>query len=445
MKKKNLKMKFGIVYRLVQTVTVVFLLAVPAAVLGAELVRKGDVVAVCGDSITEQREYSAFIEAYLAACQPGGPIRTAQFGWSGDSMDWLWGRGGPAPVLAIKPSVVTTCYGMNDGGYKPVEPATINSYSNGLTRLVQAYKKNGVRLVVVGSPGAVDSDTFHNDPAQAAMYNTTLAALRDVAREVAQHEDCTFANVHDLMMEVMAKAKAKYGPKYYVAGVDGVHPTANGHLVMAYAFLKAMGCDGNIGTITLDLASGKATATDGHKVLSSEGGTVVVESSRYPFCFYGNPSDPGATSGIIEFFPFNEDLNRFQLVVTGTGAPDGSLVRVTWGKATKQFKVADLAKGINLAAEFLDNPFSEPFQKLREGVIRDQQNWETSFYKSYLTAFLDPGLWHDLRDDPETGATGEADLARMTGALCRKDKRLADAVAADVMPVQHTIKVELLK
>jgi len=437
--------KSGILYQLAQAVTVAALLAVPAAGWAGDQVRKGDVVAVCGDSITEQKEYSAFIEAYLAACQPDGPIRTAQFGWSGDSMNWLWSRGGPVPMLAIKPSVVTTCYGMNDGGYKPVEPATINTYSNGLTQLVQDFKKNGVRLVVVGSPGAVDTETFKNDPAQAAMYNPTLAALRDVARDVAQHENCAFANVHDLMLKVMAKAKAKYGQKYHVAGGDGVHPAANGHLVMAYAFLKAMGCAGNIGTITLDLASGQATATEGHKIISSEGGTVVVKSSRYPFCFYGDPSNPGATTGIIEFFPFNEDLNRFLLVVTDTGASDDGLVRVTWGKSSKEFKTADLAKGINLAAEFLENPFSEPFQKLRDGTIRNQQNWETPFYKIYLTSLLDHGLRQDLHDDPEVGTTGEEDLARMTGALCRKDKKLADSVAADVVPVQHVIKVELVK
>ena len=39
---------------------------------------------------------------------------------------------------------------------------------------------------------------------------------------------------------------------------DGVHPAANGHLIMAYAFLKGLGCDGNVGTITLDLAGNHA-------------------------------------------------------------------------------------------------------------------------------------------------------------------------------------------
>ena len=52
------------------------------------------------------------------------------------------------------------------------------------------------------------------------------------------------------MEDVMTKAKAKYGKQYALAGeADGVHPDENGHLVMAYAFLKALGCDGDIGTI----------------------------------------------------------------------------------------------------------------------------------------------------------------------------------------------------
>ena len=409
----------------------------------ADKVQAGDVVAVCGDSITEQKEYSGFIETYLAACQQDGPIRAAQFGWSGDSMGWLWNRGGPGSILSIHPTVVTTCYGMNDGGYKPIEPGTVKAYTEGMTRLVQELKKGGVRLVVVGSPGAVDSDTFRNNPEQATMYNKTLASMSDLAKQVAQDQGCTFANVHDVMMDAMAKAKAKYGPKYHVGGGDGVHPANNGHLVMAYAFLKAMGCDGNIGTVTVDLTTGKATATDGHKVLSFERGAVEVESTRYPFCFYGKPEDPNATAGIIEFFPFNEDLNRFKLVVTGAGDHPDALVRVTWGPTSKEFKAADLAKGINLAAEFLNNPFSEPFQKVRQ-TVRGKQDWETTYYKSHLSGFN--GLQKDVREgDPELADALDKALTQVPTALVKKDVKLAAGVAASVVPVKHTIKIEPVK
>ena len=79
----------------------------------------------------------------------------------------------------------------------------------------------------------------------------------------------------------MTKAKAKYGKDYHVGGDDGVHPDRNGHLVMAYAFLRALGCDGDIGTISVDLGKNTATATDGHKIQSVKDGSVEVVSEGH--------------------------------------------------------------------------------------------------------------------------------------------------------------------
>ena len=49
----------------------------------------GDTVAICGDSITEQREYSVFIEDYLLMCQPAPDLKAHQFGWSGEKAEGL--------------------------------------------------------------------------------------------------------------------------------------------------------------------------------------------------------------------------------------------------------------------------------------------------------------------------------------------------------------------
>ena len=137
------------------------------------------------------------------------------------------------------------------------------------------------------------------------------------------------------MIEAMTKAKAKYGKGYHLAGGDGVHPDQNGHLVMAYAFLKALGCDGDLGHIDVDLAGGKAEAAGGHKVLSYESGTVELESTRYPFCFVGDPAKPNSTRGVIEFFPFNADLNR--LTLESRAGVRGQGAKVTWGTEAEAF------------------------------------------------------------------------------------------------------------
>jgi lysophospholipase L1-like esterase len=393
--------------------------------------KDGDLVAVCGDSITEQKVYSNFIEDYLLMCKPTPNLRAEAFGWGGDT-SWGFRDKMDRFTLPFKPTVATTCYGMNDGGYGPLTPDRVKMYHDAHRDIVKKLKAAGVRFIVLGSPGVVDSETFRKDPAAAAVYNKSLGQMKDIVSQVAQEEQVTFANLHDPMMEVMAKAKAKYGNKYDVAGPDGVHPNSNGHIVMAYAFLKAMGCDGNIGTITVDVAAKTAEATDGHKVLSADGRKIDLESTRYPFCFWGDPAQPASTTGIIEFIPFNQDLNRLTLVVKHAGSDK---VKVTWGNASKEFPAADLEKGINLAAEFLDNPFVAPFRAMHD-KIRNKQDWETQYIKNLYVGM--PGMQKNL------AGTDEAFSAIATAIEKRADAQSRE-VAASVAPVKHTIVIEAVK
>src|SRR5260370_40087665 len=46
--------------------------------------KTGDRLAICGDSITEQRMYSRIIEDYLAMCAPELNVSVRQYGWSGE-------------------------------------------------------------------------------------------------------------------------------------------------------------------------------------------------------------------------------------------------------------------------------------------------------------------------------------------------------------------------
>lgn len=406
-----------------------FLLALIVAVICGRAqaqLQKGDFVAIAGDSITEQKQYSVFMEDYLIMCKPQADLRAMQFGWGGETS---WGFLGKMPNEALKfdMTVATTCYGMNDGAYSPMKPEKAKHYRDSMQAIVDAFKKHGVRFIVVGSPGCVDADTFHKSPEAAVMYNKTLSELRDIAKEVADKNGCAFANVYDSMMDAMTKAKAKNGNTYVFAGGDGVHPGANGHLAMAYAFLKGLGVDGNIGTITVDLAGNSATATDGQKVLGVKDGAVDLESTKYPFCFLGDPKNATSTAGVLEFLPFNQDLNRYMLVVKNPGGK----VKVTWGKESKEFSAADAEKGINLAAEFLDNPFVEQFKAV-DKLVRAQQNAETSLIKKTL---------HDLPKAKDKEAAGEAAKEEM-----KKAKDLFDAASAAAQTaVKHTIKIEVVK
>jgi hypothetical protein len=328
-------------------------------------------------------------------------------------------------VLTFRPSVVTTCYGMNDGNYTPPTQGIADAYRKAMTSTVQRLKAGGVRTIIVGSPGAVDEQRFRQPRVDGATYNKALAGLRDVTREIATAEGVLFADVHAVMMEAMSKAKAAYGEAYVVAP-DGIHPMANGHLAMAYAFLMAMGVDGEIGTLTVDYSTGEAGGTQGHKIGGYSDGTLSVESTRYPFCFPGKASSTTGALAMTAFLPFNEELNRYRLVVKNAPA----LSEIKWGASSKEFTAAQLDAGINLAVEFPQNPFVAPFTAASAAMLK-QQEFEGQI-KGRLNII---GQWR--ADMPEGGSQYDA----LRDMIVSKSEGLRDTSRAGVVPVVHQLTI----
>jgi hypothetical protein len=216
------------------------------------------------------------------------------------------------------------------------------------------------------------------------------------------------------------------------AGADGVHPGPNGHLVMAYAFLKALGCDGNIGTITVDDTLKQATGTPGQEIVSYQQGVVSLKSTRYPFCFSGtvDSKDPGTTAAISTCIPFNDDLNRYMLVVKGLTT---AKAKITWGATTKEYTAAELSKGINLASEFLANPFVDQFMKV-DSAVKAQEAQETVLSQMFM---------HSVKTWKATFAPGtDAAFDQIISAGMTQHDALYKAAAALVIPIEHTIKIE---
>jgi len=399
----------------------------------ADGLQPGDLVGICGDSITEQKIYSVDIADYLLMCQPQPKLGAVQFGWSGEVAPSFLARM-KNDALVFKPTVATTCYGMNDGGYTATTPEHLDTYRKSMTGIVETLKANGVHFIVVGTPGAVDTFYYKGKATGPDVYNQTLADFGQAAKEVAAKEGVGFADVHGAMIDAMAKAKAANGAEFCVAGLDGVHPLPAGHLIMAYALLKGLGCDGNIGTITVDLKANQAQATAGTKVISDTNGVVELESTRYPFCFSaGDAKDPKSTRSILPFLPFNQDLNRYMLIVKNAS---GQSLKVTWGTESKTFSAGELAKGINLAAEFLDNPFNAPFQAVQQKILA-QQVFETPASKVLLHSL---SLWESTL--PESHDLLDSLFPKLTSQLLAKWQALREASSAAVVPVKHEIKIE---
>lgn len=401
------------------------LLLAPREARCGALLQDGDLLAICGDSITQQRLYTVYIEAYLLACQPAADLQAVQFGWGGERMGGLNSRF-ESNIAPFKPMVATTCYGMNDGRYAPITDEVLKEYRAATTVAVKKFKQAGVREIVVGAPGVVDPASFNRRDIDAAGYNRTLSALAGVAREVAAAEKVHFADVHGVMLTAMTKAKAAAGDGYVLAR-DGVHPQPNGHLPMAHAFLKALGCDGGIGRIEHDFSTGKTTVDAGQELVESRAGRMTIESRRYPFCFTGKTGDRDLLT-MLDFLPFDAELNRYLLVVKNAPAR----AKVNWGGESREFSAEQLALGVNLAMEFRKNPFAENFERVI-AAVQAQQDFEVPGIKGMLYSLPE---WRKAL--PEKGELFE----ELRGSVLEKDEALRKAARAAVTPVRHGLVIE---
>ena len=393
---------------------------VKAPKAGALIFKKGDHLAICGDSITEQKMYSRLIETYLTVCVPDLKITARQFGWSGDPAEGFLRRM-TNDCLRFQPNVATLCYGMNDYRYKPMDAATDLWYRSNYTAVVRAFKASGTR-VILGSPGCVGKVASWVKSASGTLeeHNLHLCALRNIDVEIAAREKTRFADVFWPMFTAGFAARQKYGPDYALAGKDGVHPGWAGQLVMAAAYLKGMGLDGDLGTFTVDLKKPKARATAGHTVDRAGAGEFTFTSHRYPFCATGELNRDDSLRSAMTLIPFNQELNRLRLVAKGATAPT---YKVTWGTSSKVYAAGQLAKGVNLAEDFVVNPFSEPFQKVEAAVLAKQAYETQQIQKEFHS--------HEARTNMLVVVTQtEAERAI-----------LARAIPAAFVPVTHTIKI----
>jgi hypothetical protein len=387
-----------------------------APVSGKLLLEKGDRLAICGDSITEQKMYSRAMETYLTVCAPELAVSVRQYGWGGETAPGFLSRM-TNDCLRFQPTIATTCYGMNDHRYGPYRPEIGDAYRKASAQIVRAFKAAGAR-VVQGSPGCVGLNK-NWDAESVEIKNLNLCTLRNLGLELAAQEQVAFADVFWPMLKAGVEGRKRYGQGYAIAGKDGVHPEWAGSFVMTYAFLKALGLGGDIGTLTVDLATQKAGASEGHEILSAKPGEIRVQSRKYPFCVSGDPARDTSTRSATTLVPFHDELNRFRLVATGgTGR-----YKVTWGTESRSYSAEQLAKGINLAEEFVTNPFSEAFNRVDAAVAR-KQDYETRQVKT---------LFH--------GPEAAVDMAAVSALTERTRAPLVEAVRKAFTPVTHTLAI----
>jgi len=207
------------------------------------LIRPQDLVLFQGDSITNAFRkpeelcnayqmgsgYALMVAAHLLAARPGDALRFANRGVSGEGIRGLTKRW-QADCIDLRPDVLSVLVGINDARVTLEKPSTTvaefeTCYRDLLDKSLE--KLPSVRLVLC-EPFVLQAGDVRQD------------RLADVAGrgEVVRRLAVEFGAVVVPLQSVFANALESAPSEYW--SYDGIHPNAQGHWLIARAWLKAV-------------------------------------------------------------------------------------------------------------------------------------------------------------------------------------------------------------
>ncbi len=337
------------------------------AIAGDFALKDGDRVVFYGDSITEQRLYTTFVETYVVTRFPNRNITFVHSGWGGDRVGG--GGGGPIDrrlardVFAHKPTVVTVMLGMNDASYRAFDDKIFEAYSKGYEHLVKSIKEHvpGVRLTII-QPSPYDDVT--RKPNFEGGYNAVLLRYGDFLKDLAAKEGASLADLNTGLVEATKKADVTDHETAVQFNNDRVHPGPAGQLLMAESLLKAWDAPSLVSSVEID-AEGKAKAEKASVKDLQAGETVswTQEDEALPFPISMNDK---AVALAVKSSDVVEALDRQPLKVAGLKASEYRLA--IDGDEVGTFTREALADGINLAV--LDTPMARQARKVQEDTLK---------------------------------------------------------------------------
>jgi len=385
--------------------------------------KDGDTVVFYGDSITDQRLYTTFTEAYVVTRFPNLNIRFVHSGWSGDRVDG--GAGGPIDtrltrdVLAYQPTVVTLMLGMNDAGYRLFDDTLFKSYRVGYEHIVKALKTAApnVRITAI-QPSPYDDIT--RAPLFEGGYNNVLISYGKFVRELARREGLLCADLNSSVVTALRTANQADPALAQKLIPDRVHPSAPIHFLMAEALLKAWNAPAVVSNVEIDAASPTPRKTINTSIseLSNDGEIAWTQADNsLPMPIETFPSED-LLQLALRSSDFMDALNRETLTVTGL-TPGRTYALKIDGQAIVSHSADQWSAGVNLGPEI--TPMSKQAIEVLQLIYRHNNlHW---------------ARWHMIQTSFETEPPPSMD--RAMAALDTLDREVAAMARAKAQPKPH--------
>jgi lysophospholipase L1-like esterase len=399
----------------------------PVTATAAEkfFVHNGDRVVFLGDSITEQRLYTTYLEAYTLSRYPKWKLTFRNVGWGGDT-SWLRQRAHPdeaklfaadpetqqkmveqavstglgRDVLPLKPTAITIKFGMNDHSYQAFREDIFRAYVRSQTELAKELEAHGARVAFL-TPQPIEDK--RPDPDK-EVKNISLRKFSDGLQQVAKEEHALFVDQFDPYMAIMMQAR-QGDPKATIGGGDAVHPGPPGQTIMAWAVLKGLHASRLVSTAEIRVSNQKARkgSVKGCKVTKLEVAGDAISFDRLDDCL-PMPIDSRALSA-LKLAPILNDLSQYELKVSGltAGKYDVLIDGEKAGTVTKE----ELAAGWNMTTA--EGPIAKQNAELLK-LVFDKNN---IFFERWRKVQLDPKRQSELPALDQKIAEREASINKL--------------------------------
>jgi lysophospholipase L1-like esterase len=315
-------------------------------------IHDGDRVVLYGDSITDQRLYSTFVEEYVLTRFPSWKIQWTQSGVGGDKVSG--GSAGPIDlriqrdILPYRPNVVTIMLGMNDGYYRQPNAAVQKSYEDGYKSMVDTILAGapGVKLTLIG-PSPYDDVTHPT-----MHFNEVMQQYSAFDRQEADRTHQGFVDFNAPVVDVLQKVEAAHSDLASRLIPDRVHPGEGVHWVMAATILKAWHAPALVSSVRVDAHGAKptdlqnASVTEVKREKKSDTLQWTEIENALPLPLPLSGTDP-VTDLALEAAGVEAALDQETLTVSGLVA--GNYALTIDDQPVASFTADALASGVNLA------------------------------------------------------------------------------------------------
>lgn len=324
--------------------------------------KEGERAVFLGNSITDGGHYHSFIWLYYMTRFPDMPIRVFNGGIGGDTA-FDMNKRLDGDIFSLEPTSLMVTFGMNDSGYYEYNGDNAKEfgeqkYQESIKNFQQMEKRfqeqSGIRIVMLGT-SPYDETAEIKDNTVFKKKNETIKRIVEYQKESAAKNGWEFTDLNAPMVALNQQNQQK-DPTFTLCGNDRIHPDNDGHMVMAYLFLKAQGFAGkDVADMEINANKKEAVKTENctvsniKKIGKELSFDYLAEALPYPLDTIARGwGSKKSQADAIKVIPFMEEMNREMLKVTGL---KGEYKLMIDGEEIGIWNGNDLAKGINLAAE----------------------------------------------------------------------------------------------